>query len=573
MGKFNLLDESWLSVVLDETGTTKEVSLREVFKNAHLYKDLAGDTKTQDFAVLRVLLAVLHTVFSRFDAHGNVYGCLEVDDRLIQVAEIDEEDIEEHTEDLYDTWFTLWEKQQFPEIVATYLEKWHDRFNLFDEEYPFFQVRKQDINADKISRPKGSLIYGKNINRLISESGNKTALFSPKHKASKDNLTSAEIARWLITFQGYTGLSDKVIFGKQKYKPSKGWLFDLGAVYFAGRNLFETLMLNFALVYHEYDNAYHIQKPCWEYNAGEIIASCFDSNHIDNLAGLYTAWSRGIYIEADIDVDSPFLCYIVKLPDINHADNFLEPMTIWKYNDNGENKNKYTPRKHQQNKAMWRSFGLITGWDAMRQGNEYRKPGLIEWLFDIKNISEQSRKKLKDRSTALCIISMQDDGNATSWVPTDEIHDYLVINDFVLTDLKEDGWIVRLNEVIEETKKVIGFIYKKYIADIKEIRNISSDLFISQKVEEVYFAIDNPFRTWLAGIQPYDEKEKKIMEWKTILKELVQNQARKMFYNAAPRDYMGIIVGEDVKNIATAYNIFSYRLDRELKPEGGDHAN
>ena len=209
----------------------------------------------------------------------------------------------------------------------------------------------------------------------------------------------------------------------------------------------------------------------------------------------------------------------------------------------------------------------------MRQGNEYRKPGLIEWLFDIKNISEQSRKKLEDRSTALCIISMQDDGNATSWVLTDEIHDYLVINDFVLTDLKEDGWIVRLNEVIEETKKVIGFIYKKYIADIKEIRNISSDLFISQKVEEVYFAIDNPFRTWLAGIQPYDEKEKKIMEWKTILKELVQNQARKMFYNAAPRDYMGIIVGEDVKNIATAYNIFSYRLDRELKPEGGDHAN
>ena len=70
MGKFNLLDESWLSVVLDETGTTKEVSLREVFKNAHLYKDLAGDTKTQDFAVLRVLLAVLHTVFSRFDARS-----------------------------------------------------------------------------------------------------------------------------------------------------------------------------------------------------------------------------------------------------------------------------------------------------------------------------------------------------------------------------------------------------------------------------------------------------------------------------------------------------------------------
>ena len=147
------------------------------------------------------------------------------------------------------------------------------------------------------------------------------------------------------------------------------------------------------------------------------------------------------------------------------------------------------------------------------------------------------------------------------------------MKDFVLTDLKENGWVIRINEVIEDTKKVIGFIYKKYIADIKEIRNISSDLFISQKVEEVYFTIDNPFRTWLSGIQPGDEKEKKIMEWKTILKELVQNQARAILYNAAPRDYMGIIVGEDVKNIATAYNTFSYRLNKELKPEGGDHAN
>ena len=573
MGKFNLLDESWLSVVLDETGTTKEVSLREVFKNAHLYKDLAGDTKTQDFAVLRVLLAVLHTVFSRFDAHGNVYGCLEVDDRLIQVAEIDEEDIEEHTEDLYDTWFALWEKQQFPEIVATYLEKWRDRFYLFDEEYPFFQVRKQDISADKISGgTKGTSVYGKNINRLISESENKVALFSPKHEASKNNLTSAEIARWLITFQGYTGLSDKVIFGKQKYKTSKGWLFDLGAVYFAGRNLFETLMLNFALVHKEYDNLYHIQRPCWEYNAGEIIANCFDGNHMDNLAGLYTAWSRGIYVEKDIDF-ALFHFNTVKLPDMNHVDNFLEPMTIWKYNERGENKNKYTPRKHQQNKAMWRSFGLITGCDSYSLGREHRKPGLIEWLLDIKNIYGQNGKKFEEQNIAICAISMQDDGKAMSWVPTDEIIDSLIMKDFVLTDLKENGWVIRINEVIEDTKKVIGFIYKKYIADIKEIRNISSDLFISQKVEEVYFTIDNPFRTWLSGIQPGDEKEKKIMEWKTILKELVQNQARAILYNAAPRDYMGIIVGEDVKNIATAYNTFSYRLNKELKPEGGDHAN
>ena len=64
MSRFNLLDEPWISVVYDGKGSTKDVSLQDLFTNAHQYKELAGDTKTQDFAVLRVLLAVLHTVLS-----------------------------------------------------------------------------------------------------------------------------------------------------------------------------------------------------------------------------------------------------------------------------------------------------------------------------------------------------------------------------------------------------------------------------------------------------------------------------------------------------------------------------
>lgn len=98
MSRFNLLDEAWISVVYDERGSTKEVSLNDLFQNAHHYLDLAGDTKTQDFAVLRVLLAVLHTVFSRFDADGNPYDYLEIDDRFRQLEAVDEDDIEKYEE-------------------------------------------------------------------------------------------------------------------------------------------------------------------------------------------------------------------------------------------------------------------------------------------------------------------------------------------------------------------------------------------------------------------------------------------------------------------------------------------
>ena len=170
MSRFNLLDEPWLSVVVDDKGSTKEVSLLDLFINAHQYKDLAGDTKTQDFAVLRVLLAVLHTVFSRFDADGNPYDYLEIDERFRQIEEVEEDDIDKYEEDLYDTWTNLWEQGKFPEIISQYLEKWRDRFYLFDDDYPFFQVRKEDIEVVLDLEKTSGTIYGKNINRLISES-------------------------------------------------------------------------------------------------------------------------------------------------------------------------------------------------------------------------------------------------------------------------------------------------------------------------------------------------------------------------------------------------------------------
>ena len=324
MSRFNLLDEPWISVVYDEKGTTKEVSLQELFINAHQYKDLAGDTKTQDFAVLRVLLAVLHTVFSRFDADGNVYEYLAVDERFKQIESVEESDIADYQDDLYDTWIDLWESGKFPDIVNHYLEKWRDRFYLFDEEYPFFQVRKEDIAADRISKAKASSISGKNINRTISESGNKLALFSPKNSKNKEQLTPSELTRWLLTFQGYSGLSDKVIFGKEKYKVSKGWLFDIGAVFIQGTSLFETLLLNCILPFYDHGNLESIQCPCWEFASSDNINRYLFGSECTDLANLYTIWSRGIYIDPEYDLNKPFSFEIVKLPEINHRDDNME---------------------------------------------------------------------------------------------------------------------------------------------------------------------------------------------------------------------------------------------------------
>lgn len=567
LSSFNLLDEPWITVIVNNKGNTKDVSLEELFDNAHMYKDLAGDTETQDFAVLRVLLAVLHTVFSRFDAEGNKYECCRLDDRFKQIEEIEEDDVSCYEEKLFETWCSLWRSKKFPPIVKQYLEKWRDRFYLFDDMYPFFQVTKENISSDKINKENASTVSGKNINRLISESGNKIALFSPRIAKNKEILSKPEIIRWLITFQSYTGLSDKVIFGTKKYKSSKGWLFDLGAIFLKGNNLFETVLLNTCILYKENNNIYNIQKPCWEYSSKEIIESYFRSGETNNLAQLYTAYSRGIYIDPLIDFEAAFSFQIVKLPEINHKNKFLEPMTIWRFNKNGENRGTFTPGKHPLNKSLWRSFGLLTmSYDGNSSAkNKQRKPGIMDWLSCIK-------KEIGNTNVTVSAVSMQDDGNATSWVPTDEILDSLSVSDFVLTDLQNDGWVIRINEVVERTKKVIEVIYKRYISDIKEIRNISSDMFISQKIEELYFTIDIPFRNWITTIDIGMEKDQKVIEWNSALKKLVKNQAKELLYDGGSRDYLGIIANGNIKNIATAYNSFVNKLNKELE-EGDENAN
>lgn len=73
MGRYNLLDEAWIPVLRKDTGKVEEVSLLTLFSQAQEYYALAGEMETQNFAVLRVLLAVLVTVFTRVDAEGEPY--------------------------------------------------------------------------------------------------------------------------------------------------------------------------------------------------------------------------------------------------------------------------------------------------------------------------------------------------------------------------------------------------------------------------------------------------------------------------------------------------------------------
>ena len=145
MGRFNLIDEAWIEVMVDKSGEKRLVSLRDIFENAQNYLDIEGDMHIQDFAIMRVILSIMHTVFSRYDAYGNPYDEIEVNEKMQQIDPLDEEDYEDYEDNLIYTWENLWQAGKFPNIVIDYLDKWHDRFYLYDEKYPFFQVTKDNM--------------------------------------------------------------------------------------------------------------------------------------------------------------------------------------------------------------------------------------------------------------------------------------------------------------------------------------------------------------------------------------------------------------------------------------------
>lgn len=565
MARYNLLEEAWIPVIVNESGNGKKVSLINLFENSQNYISLNCDTKTQEFAVLRLLLAITQTVFSRFNHEGDVYECLEVDEKFVQLDDVSENNEEEdYKNNLMDTWIEVYLQGRFPEILIEYLEKWRDRFFLFDDKYPFYQVLEKQVSEEFISSKNPSSILGKNINRRISESNNKVALFSPKNefKNNKEILTNDEIIRWLITFQGYTGLSDKTIFGTKKYKASKGWLFDIGGLYLSGSNLFETLMLNTVLVGDE-NHYLNRQKPCWEYTSEEVLERRFNTLKPDNLAELYTNWSRAVYIDPEIKEGGAFSMNIVKLPDIEHVDNFLEPMTIWRFNKSGENKDHSTPRKHPLNQSMWRSFG-----NMVYDKDEDRIPGIIKWY---KKISNEFYNEFKDVRVSINSVSMQDDGNATSWVPVDEICDSININEILITDDKEDGWVDRITKTVETTKRAISFTYYNFMMDIRKIRNLESTALVDRSVEELYFMIDLPFRDWISSIDPDDSMDEKIIDWNKFLKETIEQKAEEIMLTATNRDYVGAVIenkntGEKKNfNIANAYSKFKHFINITLK--------
>ncbi|MFT8728188.1 MAG: type I-E CRISPR-associated protein Cse1/CasA [Liquorilactobacillus ghanensis] len=560
---FNLTTDPWIKII--ETGTNKEktVSLIEVFQNAQNYRRLAGEMQSQDLAILRFLLAILTTIYSRFNAENEPYDWLTIDENMMQVI-LDEDDGQEIEDDLLDTWTTLYQNGHFTDVVTKYLKLYNDRFSMFGE-HPFYQVTESEYNqfAPSNKQIKDGNGPGKvavrQINRQISESSNTPAIFSPKSDDFKNSIKIDELVRWLITYQNFTGVTDKTkIKTTEKFSVSRGWLYQLNPVFAEGKTLFQTLMLNMILV--RKDKTFYPQKPVWEYESVRTYVNERMKQQLpENMAELYTSWSRLLHIHWDQRGQPIF--FSAGIPMFNNEDAFIEPMTTWRIDKSSK---RYKPAAKWLNSlgtAMWRSFGQYVN---VKGSDDMHEPGIVEWLhlLDNKDVIPL------DAQITLASATLISDGNATSQAPAVEVCDDMHINADVLFDKRNSNyWPKRIEDTIELTQKV-GTVYWQFAKDIATIRGYGkpeAKEFANRMSGKFYESLNQPFKIWLSQLTNNDDRDQRIKTWNNTLYKLVLVTTDDITQSSSLRDIRGIVnENGNVKNIFTANNNLRYNIRKVL---------
>ena len=534
---FNLADEPWIRVMLQDC-SVREVSLTEALENAHCYRGLAGEMEVQNVAMLRMLIALVHTVFTRVDLDGN------------------HSPVEEDQEAL-DRWASLMRAGQFPQKpLREYLEKWHDRFWLCDDDHPFYQVPGAD---------NGTQNTAAKLNGEVSESKNKTRLFSFLTAEGRRDMSLAEGARWLIFINGFDDCA-----AKQKSEGSRpmtvGWLGKLGLVTAVGSSLFETIMLNMCMMNWEGHIWDEDDRPVWE-----LPEPCGEERRTipmpSDLASLFTLQSRRVLL---ISEGQRITGYKILGGDAFSERNALnEPMTLWKHIEYKKEKISYfAPCRHERARQIWREFGTL-----VNTGEYEKRPGVVDWCGKLQDYGLIAAKRM----ITFRIACVQYDSKSSSI--TDAFSDAISFHANLLTETGRE-WVREINHQLELIGQAAGEV-GDLAANLGRACGQRNNEFCnaSEKAkEQFYLSVDLPFRDWLLELDPEqdtDERMKKTESWQKRAKGIAMALGRQLIEEKGDVAFVGRMVKENKKerhySSPEAYRWFRYHLGN-IYPyiEGGD---
>ncbi|GAB3476977.1 type I-E CRISPR-associated protein Cse1/CasA [Amycolatopsis cihanbeyliensis] len=533
---FSLIDQPWLPARTTE-GTAVELSLVEVFERAHRLANLSSDLPTQYFALIRTLLAVLH-------------GALEGPRNLKD-------------------WEQLWGAEHLPhEVVAAYLERHRERFDLLHPYTPFFQV------AD-LSTTKGET---SELSKLIADVPNGRPFFTNRLDR-RMSLSFAEAARWLVHCQAFdpSGIKSGAI-GDDRVKKGKGypigtgWSGRLGGLLPEGRSLRETLLLNliprdFALT----KRAHESDLPVWEHE--QLGATVRPDPVVRGPIDLYTWQSRRIrLVPENGKVTRVLICNGDPVePQNRHRD---EPHTRWRRSAAQEKKSSesvvYMPREHDPERAIWRGLESILPGTAGTQRKEAAAgltAGILEWLSLLSDDILDGDFPVQIRAIGMAY------GNQNS--VTDEIMDDALSLRSAL--LRQDatqltGMAVGCVQAADDAARALGSLALNLAQAAGKAPpkpgapDPASLADRTRAVELAYAELDAPFRGWLSGLGPDSDPVEEQVAWHRTACGVVRALARDLQQRAPATAWTGRRVNGYLVTAAHAALWFDRKL-REALPQ------
>ena len=488
MAQFNLIDESWIPcTMLDDTRMT--LGLHEVLAKAQYVGEIGGDSPLVVAALHRLLIAVLHRNLCIADPRA---------------------------------WGATWEGGAFDiEKLDGYFQRWRGRFDLFDEDRPFYQVAGLDLSR------------GGSSARLLFHQDNNPTLFTHLSASEWPELTPAEAARLLIAFMAFdVGGTKTAARGEPSANTkARAALLNRGAVMLArGDNLFRTLMLNLCRYAPEdgepWDFDGDADLPAWERDEETRP----EERRPDGYMDLLTWQSRRLLLEPETTADGRAVVRnVVIMKGFQAPDNYLherEPMLAFRSNPRATgNQDPWPPVAFTEERALWRdSLTLLQS-----VSDQETQPKTLQWLGDLaaEDIIPHSRvipvdvlglcsnraKVLfwRHERLPLPVVYLANDELAECLRAELELTEQLAL------DLNQIIWVM--------AKDMLGISEEK---PKRAQRDRISNLIYHLRADRAYWSrLEGPFKRLLVDL-PHDRNEDgdygdhQISDWRSALRSAVQ---------------------------------------------------
>lgn len=300
MSRYNLIDERWIPVRFPG-GTREELSTLDTLLRSKEIEAIEDPSPLVVAALCRFLLAVLYRALE---------GPTDIDEAK-----------------------KLFKEEMPHKKIAEYLEKWRDRFWLFDEKYPFGQ--NPNIPKEQIEPwTKLTAEYNATTNKVLFDH---TDTKNPGTREPK------ECARWLLSTMSFS-----VSGGRGYYpSPSPNAMMCIPL----GRNLQETLFYN--LVPYPNRDVMLDDSALWE-REPNILPLGTPKRISTGYADLYTWQSRMILLEELPSGEVASMRFIAG-QGFDNTSNNPDPMQPYK-TDKSKGK---LPVQFREDRGTWRDFDSL----------------------------------------------------------------------------------------------------------------------------------------------------------------------------------------------------------------------